>query len=114
MDIAEKEGLTVMQLYTLCLLDADDSIRMNSLSTILRCDASNVTGIVDRLLQQGFIKREENPKDRREKMITLTKKGNKACEKVNRTLISLRPEALKNLNQKEQEQLKKILAKVLK
>ena len=110
--IAEKETLTVMQLYTLCLLDADSSIPMNTLSGTLHCDASNVTGIVDKLLQQELIKREENPKDRREKMITLTKKGNKLCEKLTKTFQNLEPDILQNLSATEKIQLQKIVTKI--
>jgi DNA-binding MarR family transcriptional regulator len=111
--VAEKEGLTLMQLYTLCLLDADTSIPMNSLSSTLHCDASNVTGIVDKLLQQELIKREENPKDRREKMITLTKKGIQLCEKLSKIFNTLEPETLQVLSPKEREQLQKMLTKII-
>jgi DNA-binding MarR family transcriptional regulator len=111
--VAEREGLTIMQLYTLCLLDANSSIPMNSLSSTLHCDASNVTGIVDKLLQQELIKREENPKDRREKMITLTKKGTKLCEKLSKIFQHFQPDTLQNLSSVEQEQLQKILMKII-
>ena len=113
MDMAESHGLTIMQLYTLCLLEADASIPMNSLSSTLSCDASNVTGIVDRLLQHDYIKREENPKDRREKMITLSPKGAKICEQISKTFVSAEPKALQSLSKEEQNQLHKILSKVL-
>jgi DNA-binding MarR family transcriptional regulator len=113
MAIAEKQGLTAMQLYTLCLLDDVTSIPMNSLSSTLLCDASNVTGIVDRLLHQDLIKREENPKDRREKMITLTKKGAVICDKIAKIFLSLEPDPLNSLSGKEKEQLQIILSKVL-
>jgi DNA-binding MarR family transcriptional regulator len=113
MVLAEKEGLSVMQLYTLCLLDADASIPMNSLSSTLHCDASNVTGIVDKLLQQELIRRDENPKDRREKMITLTKKGTKLCEKLSKIFNGFEPDTLQNLKIKEQEHLQKILTKII-
>src|SRR6266550_2472666 len=86
MNIAEKHNLTVMQMYTLCLLDASSSVPMNSLSGMLQCDASNVTGIIDRLFIHKYIKREENPQDRRSKMITLTPKGAKLCEKITESL----------------------------
>ncbi|HSW96950.1 MAG TPA: MarR family transcriptional regulator [Candidatus Saccharimonadales bacterium] len=113
MDIADSHGLTVMQLYTLCLLEADTSIPMNSLSATLSCDASNVTGIVERLLQHDYIKREENPKDRREKMITLSQKGIKLCEKISETFASAEPKALQSLSKEEQIQLHQILSKVI-
>ncbi len=113
MNLAEQHGLTVMQLYTLCLLDADNSIPMNSLSATLRCDASNVTGIVDRLLHHEYIKREENPKDRREKMITLTTKGAKLCEEIAKAFNEYEPELLKVLTATEQKQLQAILVKII-
>lgn len=111
MHIAEKHNLTVMQMYTLCLLESDKSIPMNSLSWMINCDASNVTGIVDKLFQNKFIKREENPDDRRAKMITLTPKGVKLCEKIAIALASYQPETLNNLSVQEKQQLLFLLNK---
>ena len=111
MHIAEKYNLTVMQMYTLCLLNADQAIPMNSLSDMLYCDASNVTGIVDKLFNQKYIKREENPHDRRAKMITLTPKGAKLCEKITENLSSYQPETFKEFSDQEKQQLLTLLIK---
>lgn len=73
--IAEHHGITTMQANALGLLKEDEPLPMSSLSSHLMCDASNVTGIVDRLANQGLIERREHPSDRRIKMITLTAKG---------------------------------------
>src|SRR5580700_8057956 len=105
MNIADRHKLTVMQMYTLCLLEADKSIPMNSLSTTLHCDASNITGIVDRLFQQKYIRREENPHDRRSKMLTLTSKGVKLCGKIAESLEKNQPTTLNELSKKEKQQL---------
>jgi DNA-binding MarR family transcriptional regulator len=48
---------------------------MVSLARSLHCHDSNVTGLVDRLEQRGLIERGSNPKDRRVKLIALTKTG---------------------------------------
>jgi len=109
--IAEKHKLTMMQMYTLCLLDANNAIPMNSLSCMLNCDASNVTGIVDRLFNQKYIKREENPHDRRAKMIALTTKGAKLCEKLAMEINSFQPASLNALSEKQKEQLLLLLNK---
>jgi DNA-binding MarR family transcriptional regulator len=111
MDIAEKHHLTVMQMYTVCLLEQDASVPMISLTNMLHCDASNVTGIVDRLFHQKYIKREENPHDRREKMIALTPKGVKLCEKIAHALATYKPATLSELNLKEKQQLLSLLTK---
>ena len=83
MKLAERYDLTVVQLHSLGVMNPGEGIPMNTLSCMLLCDASNVTGIVDRLLTQGYIKREENPKDRRVKMISLTPEG----EALRKTLL---------------------------
>ena len=113
MKIAEKHGLTVMQLYTLCLLDNDTSIPMNSLSALLYCDASNVTGIVERLFTQNYIKREENPKDRRSKMITITPKGAEICQQIFAELPSHQPAGLIALPDDQKNQLTTLLKQIL-
>ncbi len=75
MKLAENHDLTVVQLHALGVLNPGESIPMNRLSCVLLCDASNVTGIVDRLLAAEYIERKENPDDRRVKMISLTPQG---------------------------------------
>lgn len=107
--IAEKYNLTVMQMYTLCLLEADKAIPMNSLTSMLHCDASNVTGIVDRLFKNKYIKREENPNDRRAKLITLTTKGAKLCEKITEALGAFQPAGLAELSEIQKKQLLHLL-----
>ena len=111
--IADKYGLTAMQLYTLCLLEADTSIPMNSLSDMIKCDASNITGIVDRLFSQNYIKREENPKDRREKMITLTSAGVKLCTKISQELSHYEAVNTQSLSEEEKAVLQTLLAKII-
>lgn len=74
-EVAEKHDITLMQALALCLLEPDKSLPMNSLSSFLLCDPSNITGIVDRLVASSFIERKESEKDRRVKTITLTGAG---------------------------------------
>lgn len=74
--IAEQFELTHMQLFTLCLVEScKGGPVMQGITTALGCDASNVTGLVDKLVHQGFLERSESPHDRRAKIIKLTRKG---------------------------------------
>jgi len=59
----------------LCSLEPGQSAPMVALARSLHCHDSNVTGLVDRLEQRGLIERQSNPKDRRVKLIALTKAG---------------------------------------
>jgi DNA-binding MarR family transcriptional regulator len=48
---------------------------MGQLAETLSCDASNVTGLVDRLERRGLVRRRPSDHDRRVKVIELTPAG---------------------------------------
>lgn len=113
MKLAEKHELTVVQLHSLGAMNPGEGIPMNALSNLLLCDASNVTGIVDRLLVQGYIKREENPKDRRVKMITLTSEGEALRESLLTAISQYELPELSRLTQAQRAELKAMLGVIL-
>jgi DNA-binding MarR family transcriptional regulator len=67
--------LTPMQGHAIRLLDPDRPLAMSSLAAEMACDASNVTGIVDKLESRGLIARQGSEGDRRIKMLVVTDKG---------------------------------------
>ena len=75
MQISEDHHITVMQALTLCLLEPGQSVPMKTLSTFMTCDPSNVTGIIEQLVNEGLVDRKEASYDRRVKTVTLTEKG---------------------------------------
>jgi DNA-binding MarR family transcriptional regulator len=113
MKLAEKYDLTVVQLHSLGAMNPGEVIPMNTLSCMLLCDASNVTGIVDRLLTQGYIKREENPKDRRVKMITLTPEGESLRSVLLEEIAHYELPELSRLTQAQRSELKAMLGVIL-
>jgi len=52
--VAEHNGLSLIQLHAIGLLMTRGAMPMVQLSTLLSCDASYVTGIVDRLEEPSF------------------------------------------------------------
>ena len=72
---AAEHGLTPQQAWALRRLDPDQPIPMSDLAGILGCDASNVTGIVDRLEARGLLERRPHPGDRRVKNVAVTGTG---------------------------------------
>lgn len=112
--LAEKTyGLTGPQMQTLCLIDPTAPAAMNNLSCQLGCDASNVTGIADRLVAQGYIIRQDSPADRRIKMLALTPKGIKVRAQIATDLQAATPLGLATLTPTELEQLQHLLSKIL-
>lgn len=69
------EGLTPGHLKTLAFLDADEARPMGAIAEGLAIDASQVTWLVDRLEERGFVERGALAGDRRVKTVALTPSG---------------------------------------
>lgn len=113
MSIAEEYGLTFIQVYTLCSITPEKPLSMHQVAKMLHCDASNVTGIIDRLFSQQYIVRLEKPGDRRVKMAALTPKGEKLRHEIVNKIVSYHPESLERLGATEKKQLNSLLHKIL-
>lgn len=111
--MAELYDLSIMQLITLSSLQPSEPMPMNQISGLLACDASNITGIVDRLVRRGLIERTESPEDRRVKVIHLTEKGTYLRDHVIREVVARQPESMADLSSEEFEQLNRLLKKAL-
>lgn len=109
--ITEKYGFTPLQLHILELL-AHEPMRMSKLCDCLACDASNVTGIVDRLSKRGWIERTDHPEDRRIKVVSLTQKGRDERDRVLPQIVAEGVKLLEPLTSKELEQFNTLLRKL--
>src|ERR1700740_427245 len=67
--------LSPAQCHVLHLIEPDRPLPMGRLAETLGCDASNVTGLVDRLEARGLVQRRPSANDRRVKAIQLTPAG---------------------------------------
>jgi len=106
-------GLTHMQLFTLCLIDKDGETPMSEITCALGCDASNVTGLTEKLVGSGFVERTESPRDRRIKLIRLTKKGKQTRESILNDLAGAKLNLLSELSEEEKADLRRLLIKVV-
>jgi DNA-binding MarR family transcriptional regulator len=76
--------LTPAQGMALRSLDPEAPLAMSALADTLACDASNVTGVVDKMEARGLIARQGAENDRRVKVLVVTEKG----RQVRRELLS--------------------------
>jgi DNA-binding MarR family transcriptional regulator len=74
--------LTPAQGHALRVIDPDRPVPMSTLAEALLCDASNVTGIVDKLESRGLIARQGADHDRRVKQIAVTERGRRLRDKL--------------------------------
>jgi DNA-binding MarR family transcriptional regulator len=86
---------------------------MKEMASLLMCEPSNVTGIIDKLFARSYIAREENPKDRRIKMISLTDEGTELRQKIVKNIVDYKSDRLERLTPAEQQDLKKMMLKIL-
>jgi DNA-binding MarR family transcriptional regulator len=92
MALAQELGLAPMQLHALRLIEPGLEVPMSSLAGKLFCDASNVTGIVDRLEGRGLIERRPAEHDRRVKLLVLTAAGERVRRIAERQINQPPPE----------------------
>jgi DNA-binding MarR family transcriptional regulator len=111
LQIAEDNRITLMPAMTLCLLEPNQPVPMKSLATFMSCDPSNVTGIVEQLVNEGLVERKEAVYDRRIKSIRITDKGLELRDRFLEITTSTRLPNLKALSEDETEQLITILEK---
>jgi DNA-binding MarR family transcriptional regulator len=92
MALAQELGLAPMQLHALRVIEPGVEVPMSSLAGKLFCDASNVTGIVDRLEARGLIERRPAQHDRRVKLLVLTAEGERVRSIALRQITQPPPE----------------------
>jgi DNA-binding MarR family transcriptional regulator len=105
-------GLSFAQAHALRLLDPELPMPMSALAERLFCDASNVTGIADRLESRGLVARRTAAEDRRVKALTLTPAGAQLRDRV-LELMNEPPDAIAALSQADQRALRDILGRAV-
>lgn len=112
MAIASEFDLSPPQVMALRHLDPDEPQPMSELAAALRCDNSNVTGIVDRLEDRGLVARRPGERDRRVKMLLITERGAEVRARLAERL-DVAPEPLANLPLEDQIALRDIMRRAL-
>ena len=75
-----------------------------SIAEILRVfgtKPSTMTSMLERLADQGLLRRDTDPEDRRSFIITLTPKGKKLASRINATVRELEDRIAKHVNERE-------------
>ena len=104
--------LSPVQCHVLYVIEPGKPVPMKQLAASLSCDASNVTGLVDRLEARGLVRRVPGTEDRRVKVLDLTPTGARLrAELIAR--MSTPPPAIGRLSARDQRELERILARLL-
>src|SRR5258706_2309896 len=110
--LAAELQLSPAQCHVLHLIEPERPLPMGRLAETLACDASNVTGLVDRLESRGLLRRRPSAGDRRVKVLVLTPTGSR-LRALLLDRMTAAPAALERLSLREQRALMRILTRLL-
>jgi MarR family transcriptional regulator, organic hydroperoxide resistance regulator len=108
LSIARELGLRPASFGTLRALGEPRT--MSEIATVLHCDNSNVTGVVDGLEERGLVVRTPSTDDRRVKLIALTAEGRRVRARLMRA-VEKPPPWLTGLPTSDQSTLRDLLAR---
>lgn len=106
------ETLTTKQVVFLSLLKTKGPLQTYELAKLMGTSASAVSQLVNRLEQEGYIKRTMSKKDRREVIIVLDERGHLYFQKLEEIELSIIYKYYTKLNREDLLQLKDIRLKL--
>ncbi|MFI7083338.1 MarR family winged helix-turn-helix transcriptional regulator [Streptomyces anulatus] len=108
---AAEHSLTGAQARVLGLLSLAP-LPMRKIALRLKCEPSNVTGIIDRLETRELVERRPDPSDRRIKLAAATEKGRRTAREL-RDALDFAREPLAALSDAERTVLRDLLRRML-
>lgn len=94
-------SLTIGQLKSLFFIDFEGSTNFKKLASVLGVTPPNVTRVIDRLVEQGLVSREENLENRRMLLLRTTDKGKDLLAKLRESHMSRELDILAQLSSEE-------------
>lgn len=78
---------TKSEIFTMLVVDRHGEIIMSQVAGYINVPMSTATGIVDRLVKNGYLKRERSEQDRRIVVICLSDKGKEVIDKLKESVM---------------------------
>jgi MarR family 2-MHQ and catechol resistance regulon transcriptional repressor len=104
-------ALTPAQLQVLAALANNDRLTMSALSEQLCCVGSNITALIGRMAEKGWVKREQHLQDRRVGLLRITPRGRHLLARATETPRCCR-EMAELLTPEEWAELRRLLEKL--
>jgi DNA-binding MarR family transcriptional regulator len=102
----EQSGVSLTQVKTLMFVnETENPLSVKALSDLIGLSLPGVSRAVDGLVQRGELTREEDPRDRRSKLVEITPKGRKTYERLMATRVAGVRRFVEALTPEEQQAL---------
>jgi DNA-binding MarR family transcriptional regulator len=98
--------VTMSQAKCLYLAAVHPGIGMTALAEHLHVGSSAVSGLVDRLVEHGYLARYEDPADRRQQLVSLTPAGTQVLDRIREFNTELLLDLIEGMDTTEREALR--------
>ncbi len=105
-------GITFSQWQVLASLALEGETSQVKLAELIGVESPTLVRTLDRMEQKGWIKRKVSSRDRRQKLISPTKKVEGVWKKMTECAHGVRNEAVKGIPAKDVAKLQKLLKKI--
>ena len=105
-------GITFRQWQVLACLALEGEISQVKLAELIGVEGPTLVRILDRMEHTGWIKRNVSSRDRRQKLITPTKKVEGVWRKMTECAHGVRNNAVKGISTKDVANLRRLLEKI--
>ena len=105
--------VTSVQFASMQAIELHGEMEQSQIAQSIHYDKATIGGVINRLEKRGWVERKSNPKDRRAKLVTLTKEGRKALEEITPVVKALQDQVVANLSDDERELFIKLAQKVV-
>ncbi|HOW35524.1 MAG TPA: MarR family transcriptional regulator [Candidatus Omnitrophota bacterium] len=105
-------AITHTQFFVLVSVHSAESCAMKTLAENMKVSMPTMSGIVERLVKAGLLRRLDNPGDRRQVMVGLTAEGKNVISQFQDVISRRWEEVLEILNAGEMDSLRVVMEKI--
>ncbi|WP_030937608.1 MarR family winged helix-turn-helix transcriptional regulator [Streptomyces sp. NRRL S-646] len=110
-ELVKPSGITALQYTALTVLERHDGLSAAQLARDSFVTAQSIADLVRSLEGRGLVRRERNPRNRRELLILLTDAGRELLEQFTEPVRELEERMVQDLTAHQTEQLRQALSK---
>ena len=110
---AKETGVSLSHLEVIGYIARKGKVTMKEIASWLHITPPSASTLVEILVEKKFVTRTQSEKDRRTIYITLGEEAHKLFHKIHKQKISVFKKMLSKLNQKDKEELARILTKCI-
>ena len=112
-EMKKRLGFTSSQWKIIMALNLSDGLSQKELAEKIYVDGSTLVPIIDKMELDGLVERRQDPNDRRNNRIFLTKKSGSVVDSIIEIILELRKIIYNELSQEELESAKKTMKKII-